>query len=134
MKHPFDIIATRTIDILDEHEHPVRRAFVYIGRPWQEPTGEWALPYHIVGIGQGKISLVFGFDAIQALQSVQLVIGAMLASSTEGKQGHLRWAGESDLGFPVPAASAVSGVRPSRRRRGRPSRPLRLRRAQQLER
>jgi hypothetical protein len=102
MDRPFEIIATRTLDILDDLGRPARQAFVHIGRPWQEPTGEWALPYQIVGLGKGKVYRVFGFDAIQALQGVQLVIGGILASSDEGEQGRLRWDGDPDLGFPVP--------------------------------
>lgn len=113
MDKPFDIVATRILDVLDDLGRPERQAFVHIGRPWQEPTGEWALPYRIVGLSRAEpVRRLFGFDAIQALQSVQFVIGAMLASSDEGKQGRLRWAGNPGLGFPVPPEHPnLSGAR-----------------------
>jgi hypothetical protein len=106
MKQSFDIIATRTLDVVDDHGRPVRQAFVHIGRPWQEPSGEWALPYQIVGLSKKEtVYRVLGFDAIQALQGVQSVIGSVLATSEEAEQGRLRWDGDSDLGFPVPPTS-----------------------------
>ena len=111
MDRPFDIIATRIIDVIDDFGHPTRQAFVHIGRPWQEPTGEWALPYQIAGLGKGKIYHVHGFDAIQALQGVHVVIGSVLASSDEGKQGRLRWEADSKLGylgFPLPPEPKVN--------------------------
>ena len=103
MTKEFDIIASRAIEVLDGNDQLTRKAVVHIGRPWQEPGGEWALPYQIVGLGDGKVRCVLGFDAIQALQGVHLVIGSILASSDEGEQGRLRWDGDKDLGFPVPA-------------------------------
>lgn len=102
MNNEFDIIASRFLDIVDGEARPVGQATVHIGRPWQEPAGEWAIPYQIVGLGDDRVYRLLGFDAIQAMQCVQLVIGSILASSDEGEQGRLRWAGESDLGFPVP--------------------------------
>ena len=96
-----DIIATRELDVIDENGRAVRRVLVHIGRPWQEPTGEWAAPFQILGLGRSRVSRAFGLDAIQALQLVQLMIGSTLAITDEGKQGRLRWAGEKSLGFPV---------------------------------
>lgn len=103
MKREFDVIASRVIDALGDDGNPLRKVYVHIGRPWQEPEGEWALPYQIEGVGDGKARCVLGFDAVQALQGVHLVIGSILASSDEGERGRLRWAGEANLGFPVPA-------------------------------
>jgi hypothetical protein len=101
----FDIIATRTLDIVGDRGYPTRQVFVHLGLPWQEPTGEWALPYQIVDLGRGTVYRVHAFDAIQAFQGVQLVIGGLLASFDEAKQGRLRWDGDPYLGFPVPPAS-----------------------------
>jgi len=101
MQHTFDIIATREIDIFSEDGSAVGQVLVHIGRPWQEPTGEWAAPFQILGLGRSRVSRAFGLDAIHALQLVHLMIGSTLAASDEGKQGRLRWAGEADLGFPV---------------------------------
>lgn len=101
MKQEFEIIATREIDIVSEDGKPVGQALVHIGRPWQEPTGEWAAPFQILGLGRARVSRAFGLDAIQALQLVHRMIGGMLEASDQGRQGRLRWAGSSDLGFPV---------------------------------
>lgn len=109
MTPAFDIIATRTLDLVDESGRPVRQIHVHIGRPCQEPTGEWGLPYQIEGLGSEQVFRVFGFDAIQAIQGVQAVIGGLLASFEEAEQGCLRWEGETDLGFPVPARSSSKG-------------------------
>jgi len=105
MKPQFDTIATREIDVVDDAGRFIGQAVVHIGRPRQEPTGEWSLPYRIVGIGEGKTYRVLGIDAIQTLQVVHVVIGSVLVSSDEGKQGRLRWTGDSGLGylgFPLP--------------------------------
>ena len=101
MNQNFDIIATRELDIVDEHEHPVAKVLVHIGRPWQEPAGEWAAPFQIVGLGRSRISRAFGLDAVHALQLAQRMIGSMLEISDEGSRGRLRWVGDPDLGFPV---------------------------------
>jgi hypothetical protein len=98
----FEVIATRTLEIVDGSGSRVGEAVVKLGRPWQEPTGEWTAPYQIVGLRVPITSCMFGMDAIHALQLVQLVIGGALAGSDEGKAGRLRWDGDSDLGFPLP--------------------------------
>lgn len=106
MSASFDIIATRTLDVVDDAGRTVRQLHVHIGRPSQEPTGEWALPYQVTGIDPGDpVYRVFGIDAIQALQGVCLVIGGLLAGLDEAKQGRLRWGDDTDLGFPIPPAT-----------------------------
>ena len=102
MMNGFDEIACRTIEIVDEGGCSTGEAVVRIGRPWQEPTGEWAAPYRIDGLGAQITSCMFGMDAIHALQLAQVVIGGVLAGSEEGKAGRLRWDGDTDLGFPLP--------------------------------
>jgi len=99
MDSGFDIIATRIIDVIDDTGEAVRQVHVHIGRPWEEPTGEWSLRYQIVGIGKTKTRCVLGLDAVQVLQLVHVIIGSVLASSEEGKQGRLRWTGDSGLGY-----------------------------------
>ena len=101
----FDVIATRVIDVLDEAGEVARQGFVHIGRPVQEPTGEWAVTYRISGIGSEREFAVLGLDAVQTLQLVHGVIGSVLLSTEEARQGRLRWEGDSEqgyLGFPLP--------------------------------
>jgi hypothetical protein len=50
---------------------------------------------------------VHGFDAVQVLQGVHLVIGGILAATAGAEQDRLRWAGKRDLGVPVPPATIV---------------------------
>ena len=105
MSTMIDIIARRTIDIVDDAGEPVGQAFVHLGRPSQEPTGEWSIPYQIVGLGDDSVYRLLGLDAIQALQLVHKVIGGILAGTREGEAHRLRWEGASELGFPVPPQS-----------------------------
>ena len=102
MSDQIDVIASRSLVVVDEAGRHVRDVLVHIGRPQQEPAGEWMLPYQIVGLGSGRVFRVHGFDAIQALQGVMSVIGGYLAGTDEAEQGRLRWGEEADLGFPVP--------------------------------
>jgi len=102
---PFDVIATRILDVLDDAGSASRQLEVRMGRPRIEPTGEWAIAYQVVGLDQDAVYTVFGFDAIQAFQAALLVIGGLLAGLDEAKQGRLRWAGDPDLGFPQPPSA-----------------------------
>jgi hypothetical protein len=97
-----DVIATRTYDVLGAHGAVERQVHVRIGRPTQEPTGEWLCPYQITGLGFDRVFGALGMDAIQALQSVMVVIGGTLAGTTEAEEGRLRLDGFDDLGFPLP--------------------------------
>lgn len=97
-----DVVASRTLEIVDQSGTVVGNAVVRIGRPTQEPGGEWSLPYQVVGLGDDTVYRVLGFDGVQVLQGVHLVIGGLLASTDEAEQGRLRWAGKTDLGFPIP--------------------------------
>lgn len=102
MTHIKDAIATRSIDVLDANGALSGNVSVRLGRPAQEPTGEWACAYEVTGLGFDRVVRVMGMDAIQALQAAMLVIGGTLAGTREAAEGRLRWAGSSDLGFPSP--------------------------------
>lgn len=95
-----DIIATRTLDVLDSGGQPSRTITVLIGKPTPEPTGEWGCPYQVVGIGSGRIFRAFGVDGIQAIEGALKVVGGILEGSEEWKEGRLRFMGEKELGFP----------------------------------
>jgi hypothetical protein len=95
-----EVIATRTLDVIDTSGRPLGTMTVSIGRPRQEPTGEWLCPYQI---GSGRPFGALGLDAVQALELAMRVIGARLALTPEAHEGRLRWVGEMDLGFPLPA-------------------------------
>lgn len=97
-----DVIATRRIDVLGADGRPSGTIEVLIGRPRQEPTEEWGCPFQIVGVGSGQCRWGFGLDAIQALEGAMKVIGGTLAGTIEAQEGRLRWAGEVNLGFPLP--------------------------------
>lgn len=102
MNKLIDTIATRAIDVLDASGNPLKTVMVFIGRPEQEATGEWGCPFQIDGLGSGRPFRGFGLDAIQAIQGAMVVIGGTLAGTTEAEEGRLRWAGDKDLGFPIP--------------------------------
>lgn len=102
MKTLDDVIAVRTLEVLDAEGHLLRHATVLIGQPKQEASGEWRCPYQIIGLGMDRVFGALGLDAIQALQLVMVVIGGTLAGTPEAEQGRLRWEGGEDLGFPLP--------------------------------
>ena len=45
-----------------------RPVVVEIGKPRRRPTGEWACPYRIGGLGRSGVKQAYGEDAVQALQ------------------------------------------------------------------
>jgi hypothetical protein len=92
-----DVIATRTLDVVDATGHPVGTLTVSFGRPTQEPTGEWLCPYKI---GPDRPFGALGLDAVQALELAMRLVGARLAAMPEAREGRLRLAGETNLGFP----------------------------------
>jgi hypothetical protein len=96
------VIATRVLDVLDLRGQPGDTVTISFGRPVQEQEGEWSCAYRVVGLGFKRSRQVFGLDAVQALQAAFLVVGGMLAGTTEAREGRLRWAGSADLGFPLP--------------------------------
>jgi hypothetical protein len=95
-----DVIATRTLQIVDGAGKPSYDVRIVLGRPLEESSGEWSCPYQIVGLGDGAVRRVSGLDAIQSLQSAMLVIGGYLQGTEHAEQGRLLWAGERELGFP----------------------------------
>jgi len=97
-----DVIATRTIDVLSADGQPAGTMTVSLGRPTQEPTGEWLCAYQITGDGSNRSFGALGLDAVQAIDLAMHLIGARLADTAEAKEGRLRWSGESKLGFPLP--------------------------------
>lgn len=105
MATSFDIIATRNLVVVDEAGQPVKQVFVHLGRPMQEPTGEWSISYQIVGLGSDSVYHLLGIDAVQALQLVHKVIGGILAGTSEAKAGRLQWDGGTGSGFPEPPES-----------------------------
>ena len=94
-----DYIAHRTLTLTSD---PSRIVEVAIGRPHQEPEGEWTVRYQITGLERDRSFKACALDGIQALQLVMLAIGGTLCGSEEYKQNLLRWEGSVDLGFPVP--------------------------------
>jgi hypothetical protein len=97
-----DVIAERTLQVLDDHGSLPRTATVRIERPRQCESGEWQCRVQIVGLFDDRVwGGALGLDAVQALQLVMLTIGSMLETSKEGRAGRLRFEGESDLGFPL---------------------------------
>jgi hypothetical protein len=97
-----NVIATRVLEVVDVDGRPCGKVTISIGRPVQEPEGEWRCPYKIVGLGFRRTRAAFGFDAIQAIQGAFLVIGGTLAGTKEAEEGHLLFDGSTNLGFPLP--------------------------------
>ncbi len=99
-----DIVATRSLFVLDSQGHKIATVAVAIGRPEREPTGEWHCGYEIAGPGFEGTYGSLGIDAVQALEGAILAIGGTLAGTQEAKEGRLRWDGSGRVGLPVLAA------------------------------
>ena len=63
-KPPIDIIARRELDVRDS----TQKVVLELGRPYQQPTGEFACPYRIKFGPTVTQREMFGEDAFQALQ------------------------------------------------------------------
>jgi len=96
-----DIIATREFQV-EGNDKVIK---VLIGKPRKTKSGEdYYCPYQIVGTGKEEVKRTFGVDAIQSLQLVMKMVGAEIYTSSEAKNGILKWDGgeKGDFGFPVP--------------------------------
>jgi hypothetical protein len=108
IKEKKNVIAERRLYLETE---PGRSVRVLLGKPQKasaaDSVGDFMLcPYQILGIGDEKVRVGGGVDAIQALQLTMAMIGAELHLKLNPQHGgNLRWdAGkEGDLGFPIPS-------------------------------
>jgi len=95
MKIPDEIVATRTIDRIDEHGNLLTPLVVSLGSPTQEPvTRAWTCAYQIEGLDE-EFYGASGIDGQQAMSGALLVIGSSLSTETDSSAGHLRWAGRN---------------------------------------
>lgn len=99
-----DVIAVRDLSITDG-QGKSSKVQVLVGLPRRFPDSvNYYCPFQIVGLGDEEIRYAAGVDAIQALQLVTPMIGAILRYRSEQVAGIVRWeAGdrEGDFGFPV---------------------------------
>jgi hypothetical protein len=84
---------------------PGRTVTMKIGQPIapQHPSGAWACPVLIEGIGDDEVKYAEGVDGIQALQSAMMhARNALMASGLP-----LTWLGQEpgDIGLPLPIQS-----------------------------
>ena len=70
------------------------------GKLWLHCGGQ--TPFQIIGIGSQNTHLAEGTDAVQALQSAMILIGANLNHLNNELGGRLKWNGDDsgELGFP----------------------------------
>ena len=99
-----EIIATRTLHLIDEHGHK-RPVSVFIGKPEPAEDSGYVCCFQVIGIGGQETKLARGSDSIEALQSAIALAGASLDILNQEVGGKLKWNGGSagDLGFPTPA-------------------------------
>jgi hypothetical protein len=89
-----DIIAERELEKADD---PASRVLVRIGRPVEDPEGDWRCPFQITGLGDDTVYAAFGIDSVQALALCLEMIRAQLADLSRGHR--LTWLEGNDLGF-----------------------------------
>ena len=97
-----EIIATRTLHLVDEHGHK-RPVSVFIGKPEPAEDSGYKCCYQVIGIGSQETKLARGIDSIQALQSAMVLVGASLQRLNLEIGGKLSWNGgvPGELGFPT---------------------------------
>lgn len=99
-----EIIATRTLHLIDEHGHK-RPVSVLIGKPEPAEDSGYKCCFQVIGMGSQETKLARGSDSIEALQSAIVLAGASLRNLNQQVGGKLNWNGGSsgDLGFPSAA-------------------------------
>lgn len=91
-----EVVATRILEVVNEHGQPVETVNVSLGRPQQEPDAiEWGCAYQIDGLGYDRPYRTLGIDGLQAMAGALLVIGGSLQGEDEVQAGRVRWAGRS---------------------------------------
>ena len=96
-----EIIATRTLHLVDEHGHN-RPVSLFIGKPEPAEDSGYKCCFQVIGIGSQETKLARSIDSIQALQAALVLAGASLHRLNLEVGGKLAWKGHSpgDLGFP----------------------------------
>lgn len=92
------VIATRT---LRDEDDPKAKVVVSIGIPRPDPLakyGGWECPFLIDGVGESKVQLAFGVDAMQAL--IQTLAGIRYYLKTRGRNLQLLGS-QMETGFPM---------------------------------
>ena len=98
-----EIIATRTLTLLQE-KGPPTQVTVLLGKPQQLPDHpDYYCPYQVAGVGTERAKYMCGVDPFQALQLALAALGVDLESLNKELAGRLRWecGDNGDLGFPV---------------------------------
>lgn len=95
------VIARRVLSLAPNGE-----VVVVIGKPRPFPGGgDFFCPFKVEGLGSQRITRAGGVDAVQALELALRMVGTVLYTSQEYKDGRLTWEGgeNGSLGFPVAA-------------------------------
>jgi len=95
-----ELIATRWLGLDGE-----RAIQIVLDAPRVEPSGDASVRVQMFGLGpdHDHVRTVWGVDAFQALELTFRMIGIILETCGEGREGRLSWEGASapgDLGFP----------------------------------
>ena len=92
-----NMFLSRALDIVDGAAVQAGAVCVRLGKPVQEPGGEWSCAYSVTGLHdvQADVYRVFGVDALQALLCALTVAESLLHSSTAHQQGRLQWCGRA---------------------------------------
>lgn len=97
-----EIIASRMLHLIDENGHK-RPVSVFVGKPLPSRSGPgYECPFQIVGVGAQNTHVGHGRDAIQALKTALILLGATLRQLNEELGGRLAWEDglPGELGFP----------------------------------
>jgi hypothetical protein len=92
-----DVIATRRLMLLDDPSHEI---VVLMGRPMKTiGVEEYSCSVQITGLGDQRLSRIYGVDSFQAIQLTLRFIGSRLSALNAEAGGRLRWEGDEGGGF-----------------------------------
>ena len=89
-----EVIAERELRTMHDSAAPV---LVRIGRPVEDPEGDWRCPFQITGLDNDTVYAAFGIGSVQALALCLEMIRAQFADL--GRRHRLTWLEGDDLGF-----------------------------------
>lgn len=93
-----EVIAHRDVvaDRKDGSSFPVA-VRLWAPRRDSDPAGDWVCPCRLDGLGESRVWMIHGIDAVQALQLAFVCLKGQLAAVAEEEGLTFTWLGESGL-------------------------------------
>ncbi|MFE2285430.1 DUF6968 family protein [Streptomyces sp. NPDC059443] len=96
---PFgEVVASREL-VADRKGGSSFPVVVRVGAPRRDtdPDGDWVCPCQLEGLGESRVWLIHGIDAVQALQLALFCLKGQIAAIAEPEGLTFTWLGESGI-------------------------------------